>query len=354
MTASTLPPLINYRRSRLALALAVVVCVTGLVLASMQDARAAASTYGMTITAINPKKVAALTANQPVTITGTGFDSALISSVSLGPCANSTWIVVNSTTLIAQTPNNSCGVATAGTTTPETITITDVDGNSLTFTGTATTGLFYVNPPTVASTNPIYLDNSHNLPTKMKKARSTGGQVVRIVAAADYTFAAGTTVTLGGAALTGVTIGGGNVPGNYLLGTTPARPEGSASLVITANGVSKTWSSATTGFTYWSPPNVTAVTPNFGKAVASGDVGATVVLTGTGFSTTAADNTVKFCGKDATVKTSPAPTATTLSVTAPDPALGTGVYEGVCPVVVTVGGNDSAITASTKYAYLTQ
>lgn len=340
---------------RLAVATAVLIsCVMSVVVLTAGQARAAASTYGMTITSIAPKKIAALTANQSVTLTGTNFDSAVISSVHLGPCENSTWIVVNSTTLVVQTPNATCGVATPSTTVPETITITDVDSNTLAFTGTATTGLFFIAPATLDSTNPIYVDNSANLATKVKKARSGGGQLVRIVAAADYTFTAGVTATLGGSPITGIAIGGGNVPGNYITGTTPARPDGSTTLVVTANGVSKSVTSATTGFTYWSPPTLTAVTPNNGKAVATGDTGANVVLTGTGFSTVAAENTVTFCGKTATVKTSPAPTTTSLSVNPPDPAFGTGVYEGICPVVVTVGGNASAITALTKYAYLTQ
>ena len=317
------------------------------------NAYAGPSTYGMTITSISPTKVAALTANETVTLTGTNFDSAVISSVSLGGCANATWIVVSPTSLITKTPNATCGVATSGTT-PETITITDVDNNTLTFTGTATTGLFFITPPTLASGNEIYLDNSADIPTKTKKALSTGGQRVRINAGPTYTFTTGVSATLGGTALTSIAIGGGNVAGNYLTGVTPARPAGSAALVVTANGVSKTYSSATTGFTYWAPPTLSALTPNYGKAVAAGEVGANVVITGSGFSTVASENTVTFCGKTTTVKSTPAPTATSISVNAPDPGLGTGVYEGNCPVVVSVGGNASPITAMARYSYLTQ
>lgn len=339
-------------RRKVAVCTATFALAAGGSVAAAANAMAAASTSGMTITAIAPKKIAALTANQVVTITGTNFDEGLIKQVDLGPC-NATYIVANATTLYAKTPNATCGVVTAGTTTPETITITDTDDNTLTFTGTATTGLFYVAPPAIAATDPSFTDLSANISPKVKKLKVGGGQVVRIVAASDYSFATGVTAALGGTPMTGVTVvGTGN--GNYITAVAPAKAVGAVSLTLTANGVSKTFSAATTGLTYWAPPTVATVAPSAGRAVASGGTGADVVITGTGFSTTAASNSVTFCGQDATVKTTPAPTATSLTVTVPDPALGTGIFEGLCPVKVTVGGNASPITATSSYAYLTQ
>ena len=66
-------------------------------------------------------------------------------------------------------------------------------------------------------------------------------------------------------------------------------------------------------------PEVSSFTPEMGV------VGATVMITGTGFSTTAAENTVTFLGEEANdadnveaiISTSPAPTAASLTVTVP-------------------------------------
>lgn len=339
-------------RRKMAVCTAAFALIGGGSIAAATNAMAAASTLGMTITAVAPKKVAALTANQVVTITGTNFDEGSIKKVELGSC-DATYIVANATTLYAKTPNNTCGTVTASTTAPETVTITDVDDNTLAFTGNATTGLFFVAPPGIATTDPVYTDLSANIPTKNKKLKVAGGQVVRINAASDYTFAAGVTATLGGTPMTGIAVVGTG-PGNYITGVAPAKPAGAVALVLSANGVSKSFSAATTGLSYWAPPTVATVSPSSGRAVASGGTGNDIVLTGTGFSTTAASNTVTFCGKEATVKTTPTPTATTMTVVLPDPELGTDIYEGLCPVRVSVGGNTSPITATSSFAYLIQ
>ena len=344
--------------SRLNLRKRVAVCATAMAMAATgslvaaSNAFGAASTTGMTITAIAPKKIAALTANQVVTITGTNFDESIITGVELGPC-NAVYVVANPTTIYAKTPNATCGTATASTTTPETITITDNETNTVTFTGTATTGLFYVTPPAIAATNPAYTDLSSAIPAKVKQLKVGGGQLVRINAAADYTFAAGVTAALGGTAMTGVTVVG-STAGNYITAVAPAKAAGAVALTLTANGVSKTFPATATGLSYWAPPTVATVAPNAGRAVVSGGTGGDTVITGTGFSPTTNGNTVTICGQTATVKATPAPTATSLSVTVPDPQLGTDVYEGVCPVRVTVGGNASPVTATSTYSYLTQ
>ena len=96
------------------------------------------------------------------------------------------------------------------------------------------------------------------------------------------------------------------------------------------------------------PPVVSSFTPT------SGAVDETVMITGTGFSATATDNTVVFLGAEgndadnaeATVSTSPAPTATSLSVSVPSTA-----QTGKISVMVGTAADTSAasftVTATT-------
>lgn len=325
-----------------------VILLTSLAIAGALRASAATSSL-MTITSISPKKIAALTANETVTVTGTGFDNSVIDHVDLGPCTNATWIVASATSLVVKTPNNTCGAATASSTVPESITITDIDGNTVVFTGTASTGLFLIPPPSLAGSDPPFLDNSSSVTPKAKKLLTSGGQTVRVVAASDYKFVAPVALTIGGVSAGTPTITGSS-NGNYLTFTAPAHAAGGVSLVITANGVAKTFTTATTGLAYWAPPTIAAVAPATVKAVAASGTGAPVVVTGTGFSTTAASNTVTVCGQSATVTTS---TATSLTFTTPDPAFTSG-FEGVCDIRITVAGDTSPINVNSKLIYTTQ
>ena len=94
-------------------------------------------------------------------------------------------------------------------------------------------------------------------------------------------------------------------------------------------------------------PEVSSFTPEMGV------VGATVMITGTGFSTTAADNTVTFLGEEANdadnveaiVSTSPAPTAASLTVTVP-PAAQTGKIQVEVNSVVAVSSDDFTVLTS--------
>lgn len=338
------------RRRLLTGAMALAVATGGTVVGAVQ-ANAAVSTQ-FTVTAIAPKKLAALTANQVVTITGTGFDEANIASVDLGPCTDAVYIVQSATTLLAKTPDATCGVATASTTVPEDIVITDTAGDTVTFTGAAATGLFFVTAPSIASSDPVYTELSANLlaADKVKRLKTTGGQQIRIVAGAGYTFpttANAVTGSLGGTALTAITVAAG---GGSLTATAPARAAGAVNLTLSANGVAKTFPASAVGVTYWTPPTVTTVAPNAVKAVPDLGTGGNVVLTGTGFSATAASNTVEVCGEAATVSAS---TTTSITFATPDPNF-TGTFEGVCPVTVTVGGNRSPVTSTSFLAYLVQ
>jgi hypothetical protein len=97
---------------------------------------------------------------------------------------------------------------------------------------------------------------------------------------------------------------------------------------VTVNGYTATSSSS---FTVVFPPTITSFTPG------SGLVGATVTITGTNFSTTATNNTVKFNGTTTNVTSA---TATQIVTSVP-----TGATTG--KITVTVGGNTA--TSSTDF-----
>ena len=96
------------------------------------------------------------------------------------------------------------------------------------------------------------------------------------------------------------------------------------------------------------PPVVLSFTPEMGV------VGATVMITGTGFSTTVTDNAVTFLGAEgndadnaeATVSTSPAPTATSLSVSVP-PAAQTGKISVMVGTAADTSAASFTVTATT-------
>ena len=96
---------------------------------------------------------------------------------------------------------------------------------------------------------------------------------------------------------------------------------GEVSIAVTSNGV--TYPSMTFTFSTAATPSVTSINPTDGQA------GATVVITGTGFSATTSDNTVRIGGVAATVTDA---STTSLTIT-----LGNQIT-GTFPVVVHVSG----------------
>ncbi len=326
--------------------LASVLTGTAVAAASFAVFSAPAHAASVTITKVTPKKVAATTAGASVVITGTGFDDATISQVDLNGAADCsgagkvTYIVVSSTQIVAKTPTGGCA-ATGSTTTPETVKIWDAAGTpavSAQFTGTASTGLFFVAPPVftgdAAATPKAYLLNSEALANAAPAASSkqvtlnaAGGQIIKVNGSG---YAKGLTASLGGKTLGSVTV---DSTGNFFTAKTSAIPDSGGStlaLVLTANGVSKSF---TTQLVSKNTTSVTSVKPT---SVAVGS-GATLTISGTGFSTTAADDTVNVCGVAATVTGTP--TKTKVTVTLPtvenvSPGLGAGNYEGVCQVTV--------------------
>ncbi|MFD1370339.1 IPT/TIG domain-containing protein [Actinoplanes sichuanensis] len=337
-------------------------------------------------------KLAAGTPKQVVllTVSGTGaptLSEETVTSVDLGStCIGLTsYVVTSSTTLTVKTPTTtpSIGCPANGA---ESVTI-NFGSDSL----TKASAITFVNPPDIeaVANKPVIAENSSGLATAQQNQRfwSTGGQTVRVKAAAGFTFdprtAAGLKVALGGKDATdvkvyaGSTAGGLNADtqmtatnttdavataqvGNYVTfkSTTGMDPTNDT-ITLTQNGVSKTFAKAATGVEVATGEVITSISPESGKS--SG--GTTLVITGTGFSKTNADYgttiNVTVCGVNATFPATAINTAGT-QITAITPnvtgvsGLGTGVYGGACPVRIVNGTWTSPITPSTIFAALNE
>jgi len=210
-----------------------------------------------TITSFTP---ASATTGTIIIITGTGFTGT--SAVSFGGVAASSYNVVSSTTITATVPSGQSG--SVSVTTP---------GGTATLPG-------YISLPTITSFNPT---------------QGTEGTVLTIT---------GTSLT----DITGVTVGGVPVISFTILSSTTIRaivgPGATGSVTVTKPGGSSTLG----GFTWFAPPVITSFNP------ASGPVGTTVTITGTGFNPTPGNNTVYFGATKATVTGG---TGTSLTVIVP-------------------------------------
>ena len=196
-----------------------------------------------TVTAISP--VSGTTAGgTSVTIAGTAFLAG--ASVTLGGTAATNVNVVSSTSITATTAAHTAGAVN--------VTVTNTDGQS----GALTNAYTYTNPaPTVTAISPV-------------SGTTTGGTSVTITGTG---FLSGASVTLGGTAATNVNV----ASSSSITATTAAHVAGAVNVVVTnTDGQSST---LTNGFTYVSPPTVTAISPVSGPA--SG--GTSVTITGTGF-----------------------------------------------------------------------
>ena len=200
------------------------------------------------------------TAGATVTITGTNFTN--VSAVSFAGIPATSFITVSSTTITAVTPSGGSGLITV--TTP---------GGTGSLTG-------YISLPTIASFTPL---------------NGTYGTIMNIV---------GTSFT----GATGVSIGGVNALSfvvNSSTSITAVVGDGATgSVIVTKSG----GSSSLAGFTWFASPVITSFSP------ATGPVGTTVVITGTNFHSTPANNIVYFGTVKATVT---AGTTTSLTVIVP-------------------------------------
>jgi hypothetical protein len=351
----------SWRPSRLAAGAAAAVVVTSLAVAVPITPAFAAVTGNIVVTSPTTGKVAAATEKQLIflkvdNLVGATLTEETVAKVDLGPddCDELEYYIVTSTsTIVAKTPTGGCTATASGT---ETITIS--------FTGSTgdlvdtTTTLQFVTPPAIAEEElfPVVTENSAALDDENQVQRflSTGGQYVRIKAGEEFAFSgttgttgAGLSATLGGKALTEVkaydsdgvqlttTPPGEDDEGNYFIGkTASAMNVADPTLVITQNGVSKSFSADVTGISIVTAPLVTGVSPALGKVGAA----TSVTISGSGFTT---GTTVTFCGIPGTTP-APATNGNSMTVKTPVtasilPGLGDDVFAAPCPVVVTQG-----------------
>jgi hypothetical protein len=218
-----------------------------------------------------------------VTITGTGFVAG--ATVTFGGTAATGVTVVNPTTITATTPAHAAGAVN--------VVVTNPDSQSGTCTGCFT----YLAPPPAPTVSGV-------APTS---GATAGGTSVTI---SGTGFVSGATVTFDGTAATAVTV----VNSTTITATTPAHAAGAVTVTVTNPD---TQSGSCTGcYTYIAPPPAPTVS---GTAPASGPTtgGTSVTISGTGFVSGA---TVTFGGTAATGVTVVNPT----TITATTPAHGAG------------------------------
>jgi len=303
----------------------------------------------VTVTGVSPHRLAALTSNAVITVTGTGFDEDAITAVSISGCTNDpTYIVQNATTLLLKT-DNSCAVGTGNV-----IDITDSAGDDAVSVPGATGGkmvLDFVAAPTIktadATHRPMVTENSSGVAyaNQVASASTSGGTVVRVYAGGTV-FVNSTTyplaASLDGVAMTKVTMHTGGDYFTAVLGAHAA--DAKPVLKITSNGVSKSFvwgaggGSAVAGthdFVY--AGNTISVSP------ASGPIngGTTLTVTGAGFTT----GTTATVGGTSCTKVSQTATSFVCTVPATTAA-------GPVSVVVTTGSLTSVTSAGSTFTYL--
>ncbi len=227
-----------------------------------------------TVTSVAPGS-GAVGGGTAVTITGTNFVAG--GTVTFGGTAATGVTVVNSTSITATTPAHAAGAVNVVVTNPDTQSGPLANGFTYTVSNPA---------PTVSSLMPT-------------SGPSTGGTAVTIT---GTNFVAGATVTFGGTGATGVTV----VSSTSITATTSAHAAGVVNVVVTNPDTQS--ATLSNGYTYLGPaPTLTSLTPTSGPSTG----GTAVTITGTNF---VAGATVTFGGTAATgvtVVSTPAITATT-------------------------------------------
>ncbi|MCI0342429.1 MAG: IPT/TIG domain-containing protein [Planctomycetales bacterium] len=185
-----------------------------------------------------------------ITITGSAFGTG--ATVTIGATAATSVGFVSATQLTAVTPGGSAGTLT--------VTVTNPDGQS----GALGSGFTYGTPPTgppvVTNVSPAF-------------GPTAGGTAITLTGSA---FVTGATVSIGGAAATGVAF----VSVTQLTAVTPVGSAGAQTVIVT-NPDTQTGALGS-GFTYGTPagaPVVTNVSPAFGPPAG----GTAITLTGTNF-----------------------------------------------------------------------
>ena len=145
-------------------------------------------------------------------------------------------------------------------------------------------------------------------------------------------FVAGASVTIGGVAAKKVHVLGPT----ELSAVTPAGTPGAQEVVVTdTNGASVSGAK----YTYIAPPAITSLSPSSGPTAG----GTPVTISGSGFGTTSATNTVTIGGKAATVT---AASATSLTVTTPHGSV------GAAAVLVTNTSDELSVSDADAYTYV--
>jgi len=241
-----------------------------------------------------------------ITITGTDFDAT--ATVSVGGTAATGVSVVSATQITATTPAHAPGAADV---------VVTVGGQS---SATSPADVFtYIAPPppTVTGVSPT-------------SGPTTGGTAITI---SGTNFDATATVTVGGAAATGVSV----ISNTQINATTPTHAAGTFDVIVTVAG-QPTATNPSDQFTYITPPpTVSAVSPSSGPTAG----GTAITIAGTGFE---AGATVTVGGTAATGVN--VVSATQINATAP------AHVAGAADVVVTVNGQSSATNPGDQFTYV--
>jgi hypothetical protein len=350
-----------------------VVAATGVAAVAAAGSLLFANTAGATastlvhITAVSPHLVAATTANQVITVTGSGFDESVISGVAVTGCTAPTYIVSSATTLLIKTDATCLAAASPNVF----VTITDTSNNTAVSVPSATGGaqaLSFIAPPTIATesatVHPVTTDATAGMSYAAQTAvgisgTTKGGTVIRVTSGAtgfSTSTATPLAASLDGVAMTGVTLGGGNgVAGNYFTATLGAHAADAAPVLkITNNGVSKSFLYGTGNvagtFDFQIGGSVITVAPASGPSKG----GNHLVITGSGFSTTAANDAVSLIGAGGPVTCPVLGTPTATSITCTVPADATPFVGPAVVQVAVTGGLTSVVSAGSTYTYVAQ
>lgn len=345
------------RRSRLAAAAgAGLLTAAGLVAITAITATPAQAAVSGTVTVTTPanKKVAADTAKQVVVLTVSGVGATVLTEdnvvgVKLGSDTDcddlDNYVVTSPTTVTVKTPAGGCAAGT------EEVAILFTGAESL----TKAAGIQFVAPPAIddVGDKPVINDNSALLAVgdQTRRFSTAGGQTVRVKAATGYNFEfgvpAGLAASLGGKAGTEIKIYStdtSTVPITTGTGSSMSFKTAAGmtdnTLIVTQNGVSKSFVDAAHLAVVGAVPLVTSLTVNSGRA---GSTPSTVINGKFATSLTDLQNSskwlFKFCNLPATV-TAVNAGGTAVTVTVPDitddsDGLGTTTYAGSCPVTAT-------------------
>ena len=341
-----------------------------------------------TITSVSPNAGRTTGANV-VTITGTGFTGA--SAVNFGGTAATAFRVNSDTSITADSPAGSVGTVDITVTTPGgtsatstadqfsyvlPATVTSVSpnagpiagGTSVTITGTgfttatavhfgATPSTFTVNSDTsITASSPsgsvgtvdITVANAGGTSTTSPADRFTYDAVPTVTSVSPNggPIAGGATVTITGTGFTGTTAVhfGGTAATSFIVhsntsitAVSPAGPVGTVVDITVTNPGGTSVTSSVDQFTYVAAPTVTSLSVTSGAAAG----GATVTITGTGFTGTTA---VHFGGTAAAAFI--VNSSTTISAVSP------AVSAGTVDVTVTTPGGTSATSSADQFTYI--